>query len=72
MSSNRNRLTDIENRLVIAKGEGVWGGGGGGGKDWEFGMSRFRVLHIKWINHKILPYSTGNSIHYPMIKPNGK
>ena len=22
---NKNRLTDIENRLVAAKGEGVWG-----------------------------------------------
>ena len=22
--SNKNRLTDIENRLVVAKGEGAW------------------------------------------------
>ena len=27
---NRNRLTDIGNRLVVAKGEGD-----GGGKDWS-------------------------------------
>ena len=32
-STNRNRLTNIENRLVVAKGEG----GGGGGMDWELG-----------------------------------
>ena len=36
---NRNRLTDIENRLVVAKGEGD-----GGGKDWEFGISRCKLL----------------------------
>ena len=24
-SQNKNRLTDIENRLVVAKGEGRWG-----------------------------------------------
>ena len=31
---NRNRLIDIENRLVAAKGDG-----GGEGVDWEFGVS---------------------------------
>ena len=30
---NRNRLIDIENRFVVAKGEG-----GGRGMDWEFGL----------------------------------
>ena len=32
---NRNRLTDVENRLVLAKGEG-----GSSGMDWEFAVSR--------------------------------
>ena len=31
-----NRLTDIENRLVVIKG----GRGAGRGMDWEFGVSR--------------------------------
>ena len=31
---SRNRLTDIENRLVIANGRG-----GGGEMGWEFGVS---------------------------------
>ena len=35
---NKNRLTDIEDRLVVAKGEGVEGG-----KDWEFGISRCKL-----------------------------
>ena len=33
LSTNRNRLTGIENRLVVG------GGGLGGGMDWEFGTS---------------------------------
>jgi len=32
---NRNRLTDIKNRLVVAKGEE-----GGRGKYWDFGTSK--------------------------------
>ena len=35
---NKNRLADIENRLVVAKGEGR-----GGGKEWEFGVSRCKL-----------------------------
>ena len=34
----RNRLTDIEYRLVVAKE------GGGGRMDWEFGTSRCKLL----------------------------
>ena len=45
----RNRLTDIENRLVVAKGEE-----GVGGKDWESGISRGKLLYIGWINNKVL------------------
>ena len=29
-------------------------GGGGGGKDWEFGISRYKLIYIKWINNKVL------------------
>ena len=28
--------------------------GGGRGKDWEFGISRCKLLYIRWINNKIL------------------
>ena len=58
---------DIENRLVVAKGEG-----GGGGMEWEFGVNRCKLLYIEWINNKVLLYSTGNYIKYPMINHNGK
>ena len=63
----RNRLTDIENRLVVAKGEG-----GGEEKDREFGNSRCKVLYTGWKNHKVLLYNTGNYIQYLIISHNGK
>ena len=39
---------------------------------WEFGVSRCKLLHIEWINNKVLLYSTGNCIQYPVINHNGK
>ena len=46
-----------ENRLVAAKGEG-----GRRGLDWEFGISRWKLVYIEWVNNKVLLYSTGNYI----------
>ena len=40
--------------------------------DWEFGASRCKLLYIEWINNKVLLYSIGNYIQYPVIKHNGK
>ena len=40
--------------------------------DWEFGISRCKLLYIEWINNKVLLYSTGNYIQYPVINHNGK
>ena len=34
---------------------------------WEFGVSRCKLLHIEWINNKVLLYSTGIYIQYPGI-----
>jgi len=40
----------------------------GGGMDWEFGISRGKLLYIGWINNKVLPTaSTGNYIQYPVV-----
>jgi len=52
---NRSGLPDMENRLVIAKGEGK------GGMDWEFRISRCKLLHLECIGNEVLLYSTGNS-----------
>ena len=58
----------MKNRLVVAKGVR-----GGRGVDWEFGISRYKLVYIEWISNKVLlPYSTGNYIHYPVINHNGK
>ena len=50
----------------------LWLPGGWGGMDWEYGISRCKLLYIAWINNKVLLYSTGNYIQYPVINHNGK
>ena len=42
------------------------------GMDREFGISKWKLLCIEWINNKVLLYSTGNYIQYPVINHNGK
>ena len=44
----------------------------GDGKDWEFGISRCKLLHIEWVSNKVLLYSKRNYIQYPVINHNGK
>ena len=46
--------------------------GEGEGKDWEFGISSCKLLYTGWINSKVLLYSTGNYIQYPVINQKGK
>ena len=40
--------------------------------DWEFGINRCKLLYGEWINNKVLLYSTGNYIQYPVINHKGK
>ena len=40
--------------------------------EWEFGVSRCKLLHLEWINNKVLIYSTGNYSQYPVINQYGK
>ena len=54
-------------RFVVGKGEGDRGG-----MNWEFGISRCKLLYIEWTNNKVLLCSTGNYIQYPVINHNGK
>ena len=42
------------------------------GTDWELWISRCELLSIKWINNKVLLYSTRNYTQYPVINHNGK
>ena len=62
---------DIENRLLVTKGEAVERGDRVGGWDVS-GSSRCKLLYIEWINNKVLLYSTENYIQYSMINHNGK
>ena len=43
-----------------------------GGTDWEFVISRCKLLYREWINNEIRLYSTENYVQYPMINHNGK
>ena len=43
-----------------------------GGMDWRFGVGRSKLLHIEWINNRVLLYSTGNCIQCSMNGHDGK
>ena len=53
-STKQNRLTDM-----VAKGKV-----GGWWRDWEFGISGCKLLYMRWINNKVLLYSTENYTSY--------
>ena len=54
---NRNRSEqNMEDRLVFARGLG------GSGMDWEFGVSRCKLLHLGWISNEFLLCSSENCI----------
>ena len=40
--------------------------------DWEFGISRCKLLHLERINNKVLLYSTGNYIQSLGIEHDGR
>ena len=48
----------IHKPLVLAKGEGR-----GNGISGEFGVSRSKLLHLKWISNEVLLYSTWSDTH---------
>ena len=50
-----------------------WGIRGlGEGHGLGVGVSSCKLLHLEWINNKVLLYRTGNYIQYPVINYNGK
>ena len=59
---------DTEDRLAGCQG----GGRDRRGIDWEFGISRCKLLYREWMNNKVLLYSIGNYIQYPVINHNRK
>ena len=59
---NRNRLTERTDFWLL----------GQGGMDWEFGISRHKLLYRERVSNKDLLYGTGNYIQYPVINHNEK
>ena len=57
--STGQKQTHRENGLGVVKGEQ---GGVESGMYWEFGISKCKLLHLEWLSHEVLLYSTGNSI----------
>ena len=47
------KIKDIENQLVVVKGERLEGG-----RVWEVGVSKYKLLLIEWINNEVLLYNT--------------
>ena len=52
---------------MVARGLEGWGG-----MEWEFGLSRCKLVYIEQINNKVLPYRTGKCNQYPVINHKGK
>ena len=46
---NRNRLTDIENKLMVTKGKN-WAGG----MDWEHAIGICTLLYMEWMINTVL------------------
>ena len=44
----------------------------GSGMDGEFGVSRYRLLHLEWISNEVLIYSTGNYIQTLKMEHDGR
>ena len=43
-----------------------------GGMEWDVRLSRCKLSYREWINNKVLLYSTGRYMQYPVINQNGK
>ena len=54
--STENKIMDLENRLVVAKAEGLGWIGNLGLIDADY------LLPLEWIGNEILLYSTGNYV----------
>ena len=46
--------------------------GGECGMEWEFSISRYKLLHLEWISNEILLYSTGNYMQSSVIEHDRK
>ena len=67
--STKQKLTHRHREQIC----GCWGWVGGGSEmNWEFGVSRCKLLHSEWISDEVLLYSTGNCIQSLAIESDGR
>ena len=59
LSTKQKQIMDMESRLMAAGRSG-----GGSRMHREFGVSGYKLLHLEWVNDKVLLYSTGNYIQF--------
>ena len=60
--STEKKLMDLENRLVVAKGEGEGVGWIGSLGFIELGVHIYKLLLLEWISNEILLCSTENYV----------
>ena len=63
---NRNRVANVENKLMVTRGWWV------GEINWEIGMDIYTLLYIKQVTNKDLLYSIGNPTQYFVMTYTGK
>jgi len=68
LSTDQKQIMDRETRTVVAKRERERGSE----MDWEFGVSRYKLLHLEQISNEALLYSTGNYIQSVVIEHDGR
>ena len=66
-TASKQKQLPVENRFVVARGEGV-----GGGMECEVGAGRCKLFHKEGTHNKVPLYSIENCIHYLIINHNGK
>ena len=67
LSTKQKQTHRHRDQTVVARGER-----GERGMYWEFEVGRRKLLHLEWINNKVLLYTTGDYIQSPGINHNGK
>ena len=53
---------------MVSKGKGK----GRSGMDWEFGVNRYKLLHLEWISNEVLLYRIGNYIQSVGVDHDGR
>ena len=51
---------------------GCQAGGRVNGMDWEFGVSRCKLLHLKWIRNEVLLYTAQGTISIIVMEHDGR